>query len=190
MKFLSLASIHFNHYFRFSGKFYILMIKRSTPSTIERFENPNSGKNRIVTACSDRSVRIISPVSGNTILTLFPSDRDLKLKQISYNMDCDRLFYLCTNGDIILYDTSTSPGRIIEILESSQFYRISCLFSISNNMDSSELSCFRGNSFRLIVGTDDGQIIILFNGKTETYVQVFEIIYFLGTSRKSPSDFS
>lgn len=157
----------------FLGIINSILKTRSTPIAIERYENFKSGVARIAASCSDGSIRLLSPITGNTILTLFPADKDMYLKQFSYNMDWYRLFYLCTNGDIIIYDTSTSPGRIIEILESSQLFRINSLFSFSHNLDSSD-GCFRPrqNILRLIVGTVDGQIVVLNNGKPEKFVQV------------------
>jgi WD40 repeat protein len=141
--------------------------------TIERYQHLKNGLSRIATSFSDGSVRILSPISGKTILTLFPPHKYLYVKQISYNMEWCRLFYLCTNGDIIVYDTSTSPGRIIEIWETSQILHINSLFSWSYNMESVDnYHRSKHNILRLIVGTIDGQIVTLNSGKPEAFVQV------------------
>jgi hypothetical protein len=88
-------------------------------------------------------------------------------------MEWRRLFYLCTNGDIIVYDTSTSPGRIIEILETSQFLHINSLFSWSCNLESPKsIHRSKQSTLRLIVGTVDGQIVTLNSGKPEAFLQV------------------
>ena len=134
---------------------------------MERSESPQSGKARIISSCSDGSIKFISPVSGMTIFTLFPAHKDVYFKELSYNANEDRLFYLCTNGDIVVYDTSTSPGRIIQILENSQSYKINCLLVLNNH----EEICAKYDG--LLVGTLDGQIIYLINGKPELFVQVY-----------------
>jgi hypothetical protein len=138
--------------------------------SLQKYEdNNNTGRSaRLVTACRDGSIKILSPVTGTVISTLFPIHRDTSPKDLLYDIGNNLLYCICSNGEIAVYHANTSPGRILRVLEPGFVITATCGISfMTEERDAMYMS--------IIAGTSDGQLVLIDtakNVKRENLVQV------------------
>ena len=70
---------------------------------------------RLLTATSDGSIKLLSPVTGFTLATGFPSHTESTIRYVAYNMKSEIIYCLSTNDEIMVYDASTNPFKLIKI---------------------------------------------------------------------------
>ena len=151
---------------------------KSTPLMVERCQDKHdTTRARIVVSCSDGSIRLVSPVSGAFLVTMFPIHRDTYPKNIVYDFDYDMLYSFCSNGEIVVYDTSTSPGRVVSVWESQNTsYQLTAICSATTSQRKSTRYQQRARRITsLFAGTSDGQLVYIntaSQGKLESLVQV------------------
>ena len=150
---------------------YRLTRFRSAPTSLQRYQNCNEGAPaRLVTSCRDGSIKILSPVTGTVISTLFPVHKDTYSKDILYDIENDLLYCICNNGEIAVYHSNTSPGRIIRVWAPDVKITSSC--GVPFTLEESGISYLS-----IIAGTSDGQLVLLDpaqNGQRDNLVQVLK----------------
>ena len=183
------------YYYTESG-IYIMNVNRyqvpfthfkTAPILLKRVEYPTR-PSRIISACKDGGIRFVSPVTGLVIGSMFPLHKDCVPKDVIYDTFAEIAYAYCSTGDIIVYNTSTSPGKLVEVWE-LQREKITCFCSIislkskkkngQNYNPFADPNDWRSNAphqtLHLLAGTMDGQIAYMDSsckGKIEILMQV------------------
>ncbi|KAJ3069701.1 WD repeat-containing protein 87 [Podochytrium sp. JEL0797] len=84
---------------------------------LKRIEGCCSDPARILVATEDKSMHILSPVSGSTLFTAFPNIADIIIKEIEHDYPSATIWMLNSVGEISVYTTQTNPARIVDIWE-------------------------------------------------------------------------
>lgn len=72
--------------------------------------------NRLVVVAEDGSIRIMSSVTGYTLLIAFPIYKDTSVRQVFYDPCRELLYTWLQNDEIIVYDASSNPCVAINLL--------------------------------------------------------------------------
>ncbi|KAH6582265.1 hypothetical protein BASA60_002027 [Batrachochytrium salamandrivorans] len=134
---------------------------------------------RIFAASLDGSMSIISPRTGERLITAFPIMADTVLVDAIYDSAQDCTYMLTENGDITVHSSRTNPFTIIE---EWKYYvgvqeRILCFDGLLDINGKLMIPNFRNRPLGivlLICGTDSGQIVyrdVRQKGKQEFLVQ-------------------
>ena len=139
------------------------MLYRSNPLIIDRFQDEKNERiSRIAAACRDGSIKLLSPVSGQVITTLFPTDKDTFSKELIYDLNEERLYSYCMNGEFIIYDTSTAPARILEVWPKHARDEITAICNVTSKIrripHQKKQPLLTIAKTTIFVGTKDGQI--------------------------------
>lgn len=124
---------------------------RSKPLLMKRVEY-NGKPARILAATEDGSIKLISPISGATLGTGFPSHKESGVRNVAYDMKNEKLYVLNTNDDLVWYDTLTNPFRIIKIEDLSSIAVILILLE-SSTLDRFNVAC-EGPLYKYQIGSD------------------------------------
>ncbi|KAI8613672.1 hypothetical protein BC830DRAFT_1082509 [Chytriomyces sp. MP71] len=81
---------------------------------LKRIEAGKVGPARILAAMADRSMKLISPVTGTTLFTAFPNMTETQIAQVEHDVMAATLWMLSASGDISVYTTQTNPARIVD----------------------------------------------------------------------------
>jgi WD40 repeat protein len=162
---------HFYHYTcrtvqlwnvnRYQHTFSLL---RSRPKTLDRFEHPFKPA-RLVSTISDCSIRLLSPVTGSTIATGFPTDKDLWIRQVAYDMENEQLFCFSSDGSVTKYCFDANPLVVQSIWDNSTDLNretITCICGIElYNLKINQIPAGVSEKYFLVGGTDSGQIHLI-----------------------------
>ncbi|KAJ3386033.1 WD repeat-containing protein 87 [Lobulomyces angularis] len=140
---------------------------RSQPIILKRISYANNSA-RILTTTSDGSIKLISPVTGNCLITGFPVHKDVSLIDVAYDIQNEKIYALNSSGDIAIYDCKANPCKVLNIWEFSQKdEKLNCITGVNlKNYNNS-------SNFFLMCGSKNGQFlsINLNDGKQEVLVQ-------------------
>ncbi|TPX65902.1 hypothetical protein CcCBS67573_g07987 [Chytriomyces confervae] len=159
---------------------------------LKRIEAGNSFPARILMAMEDRSMKLISPVTGSTLFTAFPNmvetvivaiEHDiasgklpaLLYTQLGININTAMIWMLSGSGDISVYTTQSNPARIVDEWKTKPgFEKPICLCALRkkpNSLSDPE----HGAVYALLGGTEAGQIVLIpvniLNGAQEVIIQ-------------------
>ncbi|KAJ3113702.1 WD repeat-containing protein 87 [Physocladia obscura] len=134
---------------------------------------------RLLTVADDASVKLLSPVTGATLLTAFPAIRDSVVSSVEYDTVSNMLWVLTTNGDVFVYSTLLNPCKVIDEWR-VQVHRdaVTCMtsFRTAPKNGKRSLTNFKIPAiYTLFGGTDAGQIVTMdirkLNGEINTLCQ-------------------
>ncbi|ORX55460.1 hypothetical protein BCR36DRAFT_410381 [Piromyces finnis] len=176
------------------NKFYNVIVETSSKVIcIKRIDHITKPA-RIVVLCYDGTIRILSPVNGAVILTLFPPCFITNIIKFLYDYDNEILYSFSQNGHVIVYDTTTNPALIKQIWKYNDNCYITSVVGISlsffdkslintsenenskKSFQQEEIKAYlkQISDFFIIAGTNDGQIVYFNkkeNGEKEKIVQ-------------------
>ncbi|KAL7751331.1 hypothetical protein RI367_003191 [Sorochytrium milnesiophthora] len=148
---------------------------RSQVTHLKRFAN-GVDPARIGVVTEDGAIRMLSPVSSACLMVAFPVFKEAFVVDIFANIRRDILYALMSNGDIVLYDTTVNPCRVLAVWDRNTnsnfgFSRCNCLASL--DFTGVTAGTASGQSYWLLGGSDAGQIVNLDlkSGKPEVLVQ-------------------
>lgn len=107
-------------------------------------------------------------MTGIVISTLFPVHKDTYPKDILYDIENDLVYCICSNGEIAVYHSNTSPGRIIRVWDPDVKITSSCVVTFTLEKSNTPY-------LSIVAGTTDGQLVLLDtaqNGRRDNLVQV------------------
>ncbi|KAI9220042.1 WD40-repeat-containing domain protein [Blastocladiella britannica] len=134
---------------------------------------------RLVIACEDGSVRLVSPRTGQVLATCFPTFKQISILDIAHDILQERAYTLMSSGEIISFDTSVNPARVVATLDGraagSDMGRLTCMVALSEPQPLE-------NTFTVLGGTSVGQIVqvdlasgrhsMLVQGHTATVISI------------------
>ncbi|KAJ3070130.1 WD repeat-containing protein 87 [Podochytrium sp. JEL0797] len=82
-------------------------------TSMRRIEVPGSYP-RILAVCSDASIKLLSPVTGATLLTAFPVIKESVINTVEYDIVSNMLWSLTASGDVFVYSTIMNPAKIVD----------------------------------------------------------------------------
>ncbi|KAJ3232785.1 WD repeat-containing protein 87 [Chytriomyces hyalinus] len=142
---------------------------------LKRIEAGNSYPARILMAMEDRSMKLISPVTGSTLFTAFPNMVETVIVAIEHDIASATIWMLSGSGDISVYTTQSNPARIVDEWKTKPgFEKPICLCALRkkpNSLSDPE----HGAVYALLGGTEAGQIVLIpvniLNGAQEVIIQ-------------------
>ncbi|TPX68035.1 hypothetical protein SpCBS45565_g03331 [Spizellomyces sp. 'palustris'] len=133
---------------------------RTRPKIIRRLVHPRLPP-RILTACEDGSVKLISPVTGHVLVTSFPVHKDVGITDVVGDLDGKKVYTFMTNGDVVVYDVAGNPGVIVGVWEDiAPRDRATCITGLDFYNHPKALTASPGfrKSFYLGIGLESGGI--------------------------------
>ncbi|KAJ3155000.1 WD repeat-containing protein 87, partial [Irineochytrium annulatum] len=164
------------------------------PLLLARYDRGGLGPPRLLVGSLDGSVKLVSPVNGDVLMTGFPVIKDFGMTDLIYDREQEKIYSRNANADIIVYDVSINPMKITSIWKSSRFTEcITCLVGVEF-LGEDEWECpyvddedydfvaakvpsrahLFSQDFYLLGGTENGQIMSLnyhTEGRQEPIVQ-------------------
>ncbi|KAI9190859.1 uncharacterized protein BJ171DRAFT_605914 [Polychytrium aggregatum] len=138
----------------------------SQPILMRRASEPSQPA-RIITVAADSTLKILSPVTGAALVTGFPTHKDVHTLDMVYCYQRDTAFCLTSEGEVVVYDTSVNPCKIVGIWEHyGTQERLNCIACICIDprhtgrlvLGDGRISGFKETLF-LIGGSTNGQIL-------------------------------
>ena len=117
---------------RFHHTFAVLLSKAVI---LKKYYNIPEEPARLLAAASDGSIRLLSLLSGTNLGTGFPTNKELTLHQVEYDMEQETIYALNTNGTIVVYDSTVNP------------FLITCFWDNSRVANREEIGCIAGADF-------------------------------------------
>lgn len=116
---------------------------------------------RLVVVAEDGSIRLVSPVTAQTITIAFPFYRDVPINEVLYDWRSERLYVWLADGDILTYDCALNPCRIVHQWGSSQ-NSLAENPSRSNRNTRGNIQCLVGlwmdDAYCMMAGMDTGEV--------------------------------
>ncbi|TPX57208.1 hypothetical protein PhCBS80983_g03982 [Powellomyces hirtus] len=151
----------------------------ANPQTISMLHHPRH-PSRIIATLSDGSVRICSPVTGNTLTTCFPVYKDVALLDAVADMEYGAVYGILSSGEVGVWDISggMNPGVLRHVWEEvvprdtlTSLTAIDIYNHVPASSDPTTTAPYRRN-FYLGVGMESGGIgWVNENGRLEGSVQ-------------------
>ena len=144
---------------------------------------------RLIAAASDGSIRILSVLSGTNLGTGFPTNKELTLVQIEYDVKNETIYALNSNGTIVVYDSTVNPFQITCLWDNSRVANrevMGCIsgadfynYQYGSSVEIDERLFQRGEllaNYVLFGGTDGGQIHrIMFEKDRERQITICQV---------------
>jgi WD40 repeat protein len=122
------SSIQLWNFNRFHHTFAVLLSKAVV---LKKYSLPGQPA-RLLSAASDGSIRLLSVLSGTNLGTGFPTNQELTLFQVEYDVEQETIYALNTNGTIVVYDATLNP------------FLITCFWDNSRVANREEIRCIAG----------------------------------------------
>ncbi|KAJ3069526.1 WD repeat-containing protein 87 [Podochytrium sp. JEL0797] len=140
---------------------------------LKRIEGCCSDPARILVATEDKSLHILSPVSGSTLFTAFPNMADIIIKEMEHDYPSATIWMLNSVGEISVYTTQTNPARIVDIWEvEAGSERVVSMCALRKRYSCSAVT---DPVYALLGGTVAGQIVFypvnIVNSKYQVIIQ-------------------
>ncbi|KAI9145151.1 hypothetical protein BKA69DRAFT_1035792 [Paraphysoderma sedebokerense] len=145
---LGMAMMKDDAFFHFSNTSPVARLKRFTHPTRQA---------RIAAASEDGCIRFLSPVTGQVLLTAFPTIQNCCIIDLFYNFETEKLYVLMSTGDIAVYSTMVNPCKVLNVWTSNigNSDKSSCVSVL--DLCGNSIECVQ--KFWLIGGNSAGQIV-------------------------------
>ncbi|KAJ3014291.1 UNVERIFIED_CONTAM: WD repeat-containing protein 87 [Siphonaria sp. JEL0065] len=136
----------------------------SAVNILRRIEVPGS-KPRILAVAEDASIKLLSPVTGATLLTAFPVIKDSLIRSVEYDIVSNMLWTLTHSGDLFVYSTVMNPCKVVDewkVQPGRDLITCMSAFRIAPKGGKRSLTNLKTPAvYTLFGGTDSGQVVTL-----------------------------
>ncbi|KAI9327102.1 hypothetical protein BDR26DRAFT_901586 [Obelidium mucronatum] len=136
----------------------------SAVGILRRIEVPGS-KPRLLAVSEDACIKLLSPVTGATLLTAFPVIKDSLIRSVEYDIVSNMLWTLTHSGDVFVYSTVMNPCKVVDEWKAQAGKDlITCMsaFRIAPKGGKRSLTSLKSPAvYTLFGGTDSGQVVTL-----------------------------
>ncbi|XP_065834175.1 uncharacterized protein [Oscarella lobularis] len=151
----SVLACSFNQYEHLFAVLYSSVLK------VQRVKVPGVKNPRIVIRTHDGAVRLISPVSGTTLTTVFPIVNVEALECVQYDIRDDVLFVLLRGGRILLIDSETNPCSAMQLWNPVSYDDVFLSIAL---LDTALMDGFTNKCSFLFAGHMTGMISLIYAG--------------------------
>lgn len=124
-------------------------------------------KDRILVVAEDGSIRLVSPVTSQTLCIAYPFCKDVPIRQVEYDSYDNRIYSWLNDGGLVIYDSSSNPCETIDYWPHALLCHvktespIECLTSVQLGTSSYDGPNESGSfhPFWLVAGLKSGDVI-------------------------------